>query len=87
MILKYYLGTFIIKWLPCRDVEKASNEVYNYFETIQFSTLNAKTLSKDCLHFYENSQPIRDTIEHYNNLYTTCNTKLEKEIVEKWIFM
>ena len=81
MRLRFCLGIFVRYVNYYRDVEKAANEVYSFFETVQSSIINTKSLTKDCLHVYENSQPIREAFEHYNNLYTTCNTKLEREIV------
>ena len=65
-----------------REVEKASNEVYTFFETVESSTIHVKAATKECLNTFETSESIRETVERFSTLYTACSTKLEKEIVE-----
>lgn len=78
---RFPLGRCCLLRIYCRDIEKASNEVFSYFENMQSSMLCVITASTEITNAYDKDPVLKDTLSRYKNMYSISTSKIEKELV------
>lgn len=63
------------------DIEKASAEVFSFFEYCNSSTTSIGTALKELTITFDKNPTIKDMSSHFKNLSYVCSNTMEKQIV------
>lgn len=63
------------------DIEKASNEIFSFFEYCTASTTSIGTALKELTIVFNKNPVTKDMNSHFKNLSYVCSNTLEKQIV------
>lgn len=63
------------------DIEKASNEIFSFFEFCNASTTSIGTALKELTIAFNKNPVTKDMNSHFKNLSYVCSNTLEKQIV------
>lgn len=63
------------------DIEKASTEIFSFFEYCNASTTSIGTALKELMIAFNKNPVTKDMSSHFKNLSFVCSNTLEKQIV------
>lgn len=64
-----------------RDIEKACNEIFSFFEYCNSSSTSIGTALKELTVAFNKDPMIKDMNSHFKNLSYVCSNTLEKQVV------